>query len=42
MKLKRNSGINNVSVFEMHQELMDAACGWWNASAKEQCDYWKG
>lgn len=42
MKLKRNSGINNVSVFEMHQELMDAACWWWNASAKEQCDYWKG
>jgi len=42
MKLKRNSGINNVSVFEMHQELMHAACWWWNASAKEQCDYWKG
>ena len=42
MKLKRNSGINNVSVFEMHQELMDAASWWWKASAKELCDYWKG
>ena len=41
MKLKRNSGINNVSVFEMHQELMEAAYWWWNASAKELCDYWK-